>query len=301
MKVVDVPVDPNARQDRLLKILPMSIYKGAGAGNMQIAVLDLTTREQKVLVSAGSNPQYAPTGHIVYGVDGTLQAVPFDLGRLEITGAPVPVLEGVMTAEEGLVEFSLSADGSLVYVPGGPQGGTARTLVWVDRQGREEPVAAPPRAYTYPRLSPDGTRVALDVRDQEGDDILIWDVARENLRPLTFDPSPDSYPTWTPDGLRVVFTSRREGPPDLFWRAADGTGAVERLTDSPNEESAHAFSSDGTRLGVRPSNRRDNHIPSCCASAMSVAALGDGRLGVSSGSEPQEPFDLWLTHRGDTA
>ena len=154
MKVVDVPVDPNARQDRLLKILPMSIYKGAGAGNMQIAVLDLTTREQKVLVSAGSNPQYAPTGHIVYGVDGTLQAVPFDLGRLEITGAPVPVLEGVMTAEEGLVEFSLSADGSLVYVPGGPQGGTARTLVWVDRQGREEPVAAPPRAYTYPRLSP---------------------------------------------------------------------------------------------------------------------------------------------------
>ena len=54
-------------------------------------------------------------------------------------------------------------------------------------------------------------------------------------------------------------------------------------------------------LGVRPSNRRDNHIPSCCASAMSVAALGDGRLGVSSGSEPQESFDLWLTRRGDTA
>ena len=144
-----------------------TIFKGTAAENMEIAVLDLTTREQKVLLPAGSNPQYAPTGHIVYGVDGTLQVVPFDLDRLEVTGAPVPVLEGVMTNELGAVEFSLSADGSLAYVAGDFQG-AVRTLVWVDRQGREEPVAAPPRAYTYPRLSPDGTRVALDVRDQEG-------------------------------------------------------------------------------------------------------------------------------------
>ena len=47
----------------------------------------------------------------------------------------------------------------------------APRLAVVDRQGREEPLAVPPRAYTNPRLSPDGTRVALDVRDQEED---IW-------------------------------------------------------------------------------------------------------------------------------
>ncbi len=72
--------------------------------------------------------------------------------------------------------------------------------------------------------------------------------------------SNESYPTWTPDGLRVVFSSTREGPPNLFWRAADGTGAVERLTDSPNEQDAYAFSPDGTRLvfrEIRPDTGED--------------------------------------------
>ena len=256
----EILTTPDAEQGEIFhwwpEILPggdavlFTIFKGAGAENMEIAVLDLVTGEQKVLLPAGSNPHYASTGHIVYGVDGTLQAVPFDLDRLEVTGDPVPVLEGVMTSALGAVEFSLSAEGSLVYVAGDPQGGAVRTLVWVDRQGQEEPVAAPPRAYTYPRISPDGTQVALDVRDQE-EDIWVWDVARENLRRLTFEPGTDIYPVWTPDSQHVVFTSSREGPQDMFWKAADGTGAVERLTDNPNPKSSYAFSLDGTRLVFR--------------------------------------------------
>ena len=107
--------------------------------------------------------------------------------------------------------MSLSLDGTLVYVPGGAQVAGRNTLVWVDRQGREEPLKAPPRAYLYPRLSPDGTRVALDVRDQESD-IWIWDFAREALTRFTFDPGPDTHPAWTPDGQRVLFRSARSGP-----------------------------------------------------------------------------------------
>ncbi len=92
-------------------------------------------------------------------------------------------------------------------MPGGAQAAAPRTLVWVDRQGREEPLKAPPRAYMYPRLSPDGTQVALDVRDQEND-IWIWDLARETLTRLTFDPGPDTHPVWTPDGQRMLFRPR---------------------------------------------------------------------------------------------
>ena len=156
--------------------------------NAQIAVLDLTTREQKILIRGGSHARYVPTGHLVYGVAGTLRAVAFDLRRLEVVGTPVPVLEQVMTTHGWGRQHEHLWRWHAGLCAGRGAGGCARTLVWVDRQGREEPLKAPPRAYLYPRLSPDGTRVALDVRDQE-QDIWIWDLARETLTRFTFDPA----------------------------------------------------------------------------------------------------------------
>jgi serine/threonine-protein kinase len=124
-------------------------------------------------------------------------------------------------------------------------------MVWVDRQGREEPMAMPPpRAYGIPRISPDGTQVAVDIRDGEND-IWIWDLARQTLRRLTIDPSLDQYPVWTPDGRRVVFASNRAGIPNLFWQPADGTGTVERLTTGPNQQLPHSFTPDGKSLILR--------------------------------------------------
>ena len=125
----------------------------------------------------------------------------------------------------------------------------ARTLVWVDRQGREEAIkAAPARAYVSPRLSPDGTRVALDIRDQEND-IWVWDFARETLTRVTSDPGVDQAPAWMPDGRRLVFSSQAGGSAGaLFWQAADGTGTPERLTQSPNVQFPSAVSPDGTRV-----------------------------------------------------
>ncbi len=119
--------------------------------------------------------------------------------------------------------------------------------MWVDRQGRETPIPAPPRAYVYPRLSPDGTRIAVYAGDQEAD-IWVWDLGRTTLTRATFDPGLDIYPVWTPDGRRVIFSSERAGARNLFWQAADGTGAVERLTESPNQQNATAVSPDGRRL-----------------------------------------------------
>jgi serine/threonine-protein kinase len=106
----------------------------------------------------------------------------------------------------------------------------------VDRKGHETPIPAPLRAYDEPRLSPDGSRIAVSARDQEFD-IWIWSLAREEgLRRLTFDPAPDRRPVWTPDGQRIVYGSRRDGALNLFAQSADGTGGVERLTKSPVEQ-----------------------------------------------------------------
>jgi eukaryotic-like serine/threonine-protein kinase len=218
-------------------------------GGPQIAVLNLTTREQKILIRGGLGAWYVPTGHLVYGVDlaGPLRAVGFDVRRLEVVGTPVPVLDEVKT----VTNRSLALDGTLVYVAGGAEAQPTFTLVWVDRQGREQPLKAPPRLYRYPRLSPDGSRLALDLGFQERD-IWIWDFARETLTRLTFDPRLDSHPAWTPDGQRLVFRSTRGGPSNLFWQAADGTGAIERLTEnSNNQQFPGSFSPDGTRLVFR--------------------------------------------------
>lgn len=152
----------------------------------------------------------------------------------------MPVLEGVLTADTDVVNAAIAANGTLVYVPGGVATLAAWSLVWVSRDGREEPIPAPPRDYFALRLSPDGTRAAIDIRDQEND-VWVWDFARQTLTRLTFTRGLDVFPIWTPDGRRIVFT--RVG---LMARAADGTGTEDNLTKTSGV--ASSFSPDGKQL-----------------------------------------------------
>jgi serine/threonine-protein kinase len=231
-----------------------------GPDATQVAVLDLQTGMRTVLVRGGSAAHFVSSGrgstnreargYLVYAAAGTLRAVPFDLATLETRGAPVPVVPAVLTTMlTGGVDAAVADDGTLAYVSGsGVQGVPApRTLAWVDRQGRETPIPAPPRAYVLPRLSPDGSRVALFAADLELD-LWLWDLSRTTLTRATFDPGVDLSPVWTPDGRRVIFSSGRAGPLNLYWQAADGTGALERLTDSPNVQIPSTVSPDGHRL-----------------------------------------------------
>jgi serine/threonine-protein kinase len=135
----------------------------------RIGVLSLRTGERRVLFEGGAYARYVPSGHLVYARAGELLAVPFDLKRLEVTGPPVSVVEGVSTSALGVAQFSFSRDGSFAYVPGGASTGE-RTLLWVDRKGAPQPVPAPPRPYGLPRLSP--SKVAAE----RG--FTIWHVAR---------------------------------------------------------------------------------------------------------------------------
>ncbi len=203
------------------------------AEESQIAVLSLETGEYNVVLRGESFPRYSPTGHLLYGVEGNLWAVGFDLSRLETVGEPVPVQEGVLTKRSGSAGFAVSENGSLVYVSG-DIAGVQRRFVWVDRDGNEEVVAAEPRSYASVQLSPDGRRVVTSINDPENRDLVVYDLVRNASTRLTFDPGPDRDPIWTPDGERIVFASARDGSSNLFVKAADDTGEVERLTTSAN-------------------------------------------------------------------
>ena len=221
-----------------------TVTKVGQAENSDVAVLDLKTGQRKTLIPGGSQAEYVRTGHLVYAAAGALLAVRFDLARLEVLSDPVQVVDHVMTGRDGAANYAVSQTGTLVYVPARVAGPPTRSLIWVDRQGRQEPINAPRRAYTIARLSPDGSRVALDIRDQEND-IWIWNFARETLTPLTFGPSLDEYPVWTPDSERIIFASNRAGPPNLYRQAADGSGSVDRLTTSGNLQRPTSMTPDG--------------------------------------------------------
>jgi len=120
----------------------------SGAGDTRVETLDLESGHRKVLVQGGRQPRYAASGHLVYAAQGTLWAIPFDPRRLEVTGEAVPVAQDVVTKVGDAANYALSATGVLAYQSGADVSAQA-TLVWVDRQGSEEPIPAPPRAYTY--------------------------------------------------------------------------------------------------------------------------------------------------------
>ena len=218
----------------------------------QIVVQSLDSDRRHVVVERGADARYVPTGHLVYALDGTLLAVPFDVTRLAVTGDAVPLVEDVAQLD-ATAHFAISNQGALVYVPRDAIGGLQpRTLVWVDRQRREVPIkGVPPRIYFYPRLSPDGTRVALDVRDQ-ANDIWIWYLARETLERLTLEPTFEQSGVWAPDGKTVIYASSTLGggtaPRSLFRRSSDFTGTAEQLIQGTVAQYPSTVTPDGTAL-----------------------------------------------------
>jgi serine/threonine-protein kinase len=225
-----------------------------GSAPYKVIVQSLQSGERKELL-AGDNARYISTGHIVYSVENNLFAVPFDLKTFKVTGGPAPLVEGVWRLRAVYPpQYAVSDSGTLVYVPGATDtAGPQRTLAWVDRNGKEQPLAAPPNAYGAPRISPDGTRVALTVGAGEPD-IWIWDLVRKTMTRLTFDKQ-NSYSLWTPDGKRIAYASMREDTKDtsvgVYWKAADGTGVDEKLASAPDRQFLPgSWSSDGRTLVV---------------------------------------------------
>jgi serine/threonine-protein kinase len=219
--------------------------------NGRIAVRDLKTGQTKVVLQGGTDPHYVRSGHLVYAAAGSLRAVGFDTDRLEVRGPAVPIVEHVATkVPTATAMFAVARNGTLLYRTGDIQDAARlRTLVWVDRQGREEPLGVPPRAYAYVHLSPDSTKLALDIRDQEND-IWTWDLVRHGpLTRLTFDPGFNRVGVWSrPDGKKVAFSAERDDAENIYLQAADGSGTADRLTNRAGQQLPQSFTPDGTQL-----------------------------------------------------
>jgi hypothetical protein len=218
------------------------------------------TGSRRMLIDDGASPRYLPSGHLVYGRLGTLFVVPFDAASVAVTGPPVPVVEDVLhtgyTAVGYTAYYDVSATGSLVYVTGpalsgpGAESAAHRRLVWVSRNGLEQPLPAAAREYSRPRLSPDGLRVALEI----GPQTWVYDITNDTLSRLLLESANNDSPVWSPDGARIAVRVSPPAPASgaLVWQTADGSGAREEL--APGGFVPQHFSPDGQFLASQRGN-----------------------------------------------
>jgi hypothetical protein len=168
----------------------------------------------------------------------TLFAVPFDLGRLSVTGSPAPVLEDVSAAAGG--NFAFAQNGTFVYLSG--KGTTAGySISWLDSSGKTEPLHTPPGVYYTPRFSPDGKRLAFSISSGQSSDIWVKDLDRDTPSRLSFLLGQNRSPVWTPDGKYIVFESINPAAPGMYWIRSDGSGEAQRLTEGKPIEYPYSF------------------------------------------------------------
>ena len=218
--------------------------RGVGSWNRAHIVLQsLATGERVVLIEGGRDARYLLTGHLIYGLNGSILAVPFDVRARRLTGGAVPVVRNVYDAGAitGAEHFGVATNGSLAYVP---RFDTALRLTWVDRNGREQEIPTEPRPYRHPRVSPDGTLIAVEIDDPNDVDVWIGEGGRGAFTRLTRGDDVDSDPIWTRDGSHVVFSSARDTD-GLFRQPADGSGAAEHVIDGAGGVRAVTWTLDG--------------------------------------------------------
>jgi eukaryotic-like serine/threonine-protein kinase len=220
------------------KGLLFATVTGAGRGAAQIETLSLATgipRRQKV-VDAGTSPAYVASGHLIFFREGTLLAAPFDEDRLRVMGPGVKLIDQIGVTTAGAPMLAVSRSGSMAYMSG-----TAESrLVWVSRDGLEQPLTDTGRQYVFPRLAPDGKHIVVSA----GGDLWVQDTVRPTLARLTTEATTgNSYGVWTPDGRVVLRTNR-----GLYLMEADGSGRSQRIPETTTADYPNSVSPDGETL-----------------------------------------------------
>jgi serine/threonine-protein kinase len=289
---VDAPTEVDHHSPHALpggRALLLAVHEGEE--RFRIAVLVPATGERRTIVESGYQPFYSASGHIVYlTVDG-LFAVPFNLDALRVTGQPFKLLDGVAGQRRaGDARFSLSANGTLVFVPQPPP--ARRTLAWMDRSGAATRLAIDPRAFSTPRLSPDGGRIAVVVSDQERKQIWVYDDGAKTIAPATFD-GQNTAPLWTRDGQRLTYSAQRGNTRHVMWQPADASAPAESLITSDNSELIPAsWTPDGSLVYVHDLPTKDGPLRRLSLEGRRSEALRD--IPSATNFPATSPDGRWL-------
>jgi serine/threonine-protein kinase len=229
------------------------VTRATGVDTANVEVLSLQTGRTKVVALGGYHGRYLPSGHVVFVHDRVLFGVPFDLGRLETSGTPVPLLDDVADDDRIVSDpwgnqtfagkFDFARNGSFIYLSGSPNK-HARTLIWTDRSGNTQPLSLTLNRYSHPRISPDGKRLAVAA----GSNIWVVNLQRNTPLRLTYRTTFNQQPEWSPDGQHLVYSGRSGSSFGIWWVRADGAGEPQQLLESQAFVAPSSISSDGTRI-----------------------------------------------------
>ncbi len=276
-----------------------------------IVAYSVASGQPKTILHGGFHAIYLPDGYLVYMHSGTLFAIPFDPKRLETTGLATAVVENVVASpDRGTAQFSISDNGTLVYVAGSAVDRNV-SIYWMDAEGNFTALRETPGDYHNLSLSPDGKRLAMDIREPKRTDIWIYDLERDTLSRLTFaaDGNTNTRPVWTPNGERIVYDLFEKGKPqNLWWIRSDGGGSPERLTQSDSNQVPESWTPDGKTFAFVQRNRNSG----AGTDVMTLSVDGNEKTGWKPGqpkvflsasfqeTEPAfSPDGRWIAYRSN--
>jgi eukaryotic-like serine/threonine-protein kinase len=230
------------------KVVIFTVGASGAADSASVAALTLKSGQKRVILEGASDARYSSTGHLFFVREGNLMAVRFDPNRLKVTGTPFLVKKGIGTDPSVWAgQYSLSHSGVLAYVLAADDD-DLRSLAWADRQGGMQKLTVNRGAFSYPRLSPDGQRLAVVIKSQaEKSNIWTLELANSAFKRLTSD-GHNLLPVWAPDGTKLTFASVLDGEWHLYRMPADGSGSAELLRKSASPCVPNAWSRDGRSL-----------------------------------------------------
>jgi len=211
--------------------------------NGYLEAASLQDGTSKIVQRGAYYGRYLPGGYLAYVRQGTIFASKFDSAGLQVTSAPVPMVQDVAAnpgTGGGQFDFSPgpSGHGILVYLSGS-SAAHASKINWLDSAGGMQPWITAPGQYATPRLSPDGRRLAFS----KGGDIFVADSERKTLTQVTFT-GRAAMPVWAPDGKHIVFSVGGNAG-GIGWIRSDGAGVARMLLENAGGATPWSFAPDG--------------------------------------------------------